>query len=66
MFVLPIAGMSSKPVFDDFDREEYAQVLAGFLNFDLEDVYDGDGVWTCLRDDEGNPKFISLADQPVS
>jgi hypothetical protein len=64
--VLPIGGMSAKPVFDEFDREEYARVLAGFLNVDLSDVYDGEGVCTCLRDDGGNPRFISLAQQPIS
>lgn len=65
MFVLPIGGMSTKPVFDEFDPEDYARVLAGFLNVELEDVYDGDGVWTCLRDDDGEPKFISLENELV-
>jgi hypothetical protein len=60
IFVLPIGGLSSKPVFDDFDPEEYARVLADFLGAELKDVYRDGGVWTALRDDNGDPKFIAL------
>jgi hypothetical protein len=64
VFVLPIGGMSSKPVFDEFDPEEAARVLAGFLNVDIADVYKDGEVWTSLRDKDGNPNYVPF-EQPV-
>jgi hypothetical protein len=57
--------MSTRPIFDRFEPEEYAHVLAQFMNVELSTVYDGERAWTILRDAEGNARFLSLADAPV-
>jgi hypothetical protein len=61
IIVMPLGGLSTKPVFDPFDAEEFAPLLAQTIDADLDQVYvEGVGLWTCITDEEGEPKTIVL------
>lgn len=58
---LPIMGLSNKPIFDDWDNDEYAKVLSLFTQSSLEFTNPEPGkVWTWMIDEEGNPNYIDV------
>ena len=61
---LPLGGMSSKPIFDEFDAETYGRLLAAFTGNDLDAVWyrDTDQLWTTLTTPEGKPLQVTSAD----
>jgi hypothetical protein len=58
---LPVQGLSSKPVFDRWDIEQYARALGWSCQRPYEQLYfPGKGVMTFLYDERGAPKYIPL------
>ena len=55
---MPLMGLSAKPLWDEFDVEEYAHALAGTLGVQVNQVLVGDQVMTWLKDEEGNPRRL--------
>jgi hypothetical protein len=56
---LPIGGLSSKPIFDDWNPEAYAKILSLIMDIPLDQLYfPGKGVWTILHDETGAPVHI--------
>jgi hypothetical protein len=57
LITLPLAGLSSKPIFDEFDVEDYARLLAVFTGFDLERVWyrDTAQLWSSLTTADDKP-----------
>jgi len=57
VFQLPLAGLSSKPVFDDFEPMEYAEYLSAFTGYPVEAIYvEPDQVMTWLHN-SGSTEF---------
>lgn len=61
LITLPLGGMSSKPIFDEFDPELYAHLLALFTGFPIERLWYADRgeLWTSL---EADRKPLQLPD----
>lgn len=56
LLVLPLGGMSAKPLYDGFEPDVYAAYLATWTDHELEDVWDGSSShWTFLKDRNGDP-----------
>ncbi|UXC36639.1 hypothetical protein [Cupriavidus gilardii] len=61
---MPIAGMSTKPIFGEFDRDTYVRMLAAFTNMPLEVISPGAGkVMTWLGDPQ-RPNVIDVREKP--
>ena len=61
---MPIAGASAKPIFDDFDREIYARILADFTHHPLAAISPGGGRVMTWIGDYGRPNTIDVRDHP--
>jgi hypothetical protein len=59
---MPLAGLSSRPVFDHGDHLAYAHYLAAFMNVDVSRVISADQslVSTWLSDKNGNRVYIPI------
>jgi len=59
---MPLAGLSAKPVFDEWHQAKYAEFLASFTGSPVDSIALGDRsrVTTWLRDLEGNPIYLRL------
>jgi hypothetical protein len=58
---LPLAGMSSKPVFDPWDQREYANTLSAFTGQPMTDVFESpDRVLSYLGDGKGEVPDLDL------
>jgi hypothetical protein len=59
---LPLAGVSPRPIFDDWKQSDYAQVLAIFTGYPLEQLVSADGtkVTQWFTDPNGKPLNIRL------
>jgi hypothetical protein len=59
---MPLAGLSSRPVFDEGDHLTYAHHLASFMNVDVSRVTSVDQslVSTWLYDKNGNRVYIPI------
>ncbi len=57
LITLPLGGMSNKPIFDEFDFETYAHLLALFTGNDLGRVWrrETEQVWSSLTTPDGTP-----------
>jgi hypothetical protein len=53
--VIPLGGLSAKSLWDEFDHEEYAHMLAASLGVSVDRVHVGDQLRTFLRDDQDHP-----------
>lgn len=61
---MPLAGLSERPMFGDWDQDEYGRMLASFTGLPLDKVSPGGGkVMTWLEDLE-SPRFIDVRDYP--
>jgi hypothetical protein len=61
----PLAGFTLRPLFDDWNQEEYARVLAYHLRLPLDQVFRVPGrVATWLHDDNGEVRILDVAVQP--
>lgn len=62
---LPLAGISSRPIFDEWDQESYAHALSAFAGVPLEMIYEPpDRVMTWLDSPDGRVQEFSLSEQP--
>lgn len=62
---MPLAGLSGIPIFDEWNDDHYADVLAAFTRQPRERVlHPEDGAYTWLSERDGSPKHISLAEMP--
>jgi len=61
---MPLAGYSSKPVFDDWDSETYAKVFAALSGIPFEHIYISPQVRTYLNGEDGQPTFLDLTLNP--
>lgn len=58
---IPIGGLSSKPIFGDFDPEAYARLLSRSTGIPVEQLYfPGKGIWTFLHDETGTPRHMQF------
>ncbi|PFG25610.1 hypothetical protein ATH90_4492 [Pseudomonas lurida] len=63
--VLPMAGMSSTPVFGIWDAEDMAEMLIFFLGYSLEEVMPVEGRnATWLENSDGSLRFIGMDTPP--
>ncbi len=60
-WLIPLQGISDKPIFDDWDNDEYASILSHFTGVPLEICQPKKGkVWTWMMDINGNLNFIPV------
>ncbi|GAA5520379.1 hypothetical protein LQ318_01515 [Aliifodinibius salicampi] len=61
--LLPIQGFSSKPIFDDWDNDEYSYLMSFLTGIPLETCQPEKGkVYTWLVDENDEPIFIDVDD----
>jgi hypothetical protein len=60
---LPVAGMSTLPVFGDWDHEAYARGISFFLGVPFEIAYQPPQMWSCLHDN-GRYRHIDIDSVP--
>ncbi|MFZ5790707.1 MAG: hypothetical protein ACOY3L_08420 [Pseudomonadota bacterium] len=61
----PIAGMSSRPIYEDWDVQEYAKFLSFFTGIPLEHVNpQPNRVRTWMKDPEGKPLRLDIRKHP--
>lgn len=54
--MMPIQGLSTKPIYDVWDMERYAKLLSHHTGHSIEQLFvPPDKVWTFLEDSSGNP-----------
>lgn len=63
MLQMPLAGLSDKPIFKEFDRDIFCQMLARFTGYPLDHIRVGDQHLTFIGD-FADPKFIDVNDCP--
>jgi hypothetical protein len=61
---MPLAGLSEAPIFGDYDREEYARMLAAFTEHPLELIWPGDGSVQTWIPSYTEPPFIDVLKHP--
>jgi hypothetical protein len=62
---LPLQGFSARPVYDEWDQEMYARIFAFHSGLPLDRVFaPPDRVATWLNGPDGEPRYLSLRDQP--
>jgi hypothetical protein len=63
---LPLGGLSSKPLFEEWDQADYAQVLAHYVGEEVKHLFSPpDKVMTWLHTPEGNINRFNFKDFPV-
>jgi hypothetical protein len=61
VYQLPLAGMSRKPLFDEWQWDEYARILSDFLNVPIDIIFiPPDNVMTWLHDEDGTIKKLDF------
>lgn len=61
---LPLAGLSTRPVFDGWDQDIYGGLIATFVRMPLEVVAPGNGKVMTWIEDLNSPRFIDVRDFP--
>jgi hypothetical protein len=62
---LSLQRLSSKPIFDEWNSSEYAQVLAFYTGLSVEEVSPISGkVMTWMKDDKGKVNYIDINKHP--
>ena len=64
VFQMPLAGLSSKPMFDTWDNETYTRAFAAISGVPFEHLYVPPRFRTYLNDESGLPTFLDLASNP--
>jgi hypothetical protein len=63
---LPLGGLSAKPMFEEWDQEIYAKVLAHYVGESLEHLFSPpDKVMTWLHTPDGRPRFMDFKEFPI-
>ncbi len=61
----PLAGFSNKPLFNDWNQEQYAKLLSQYTGAPFEKIYfPPDQVWTWLKKSDGTVNHMPLAEYP--
>lgn len=61
----PLGGLSSKPIYDEWNQRDYARVLSQFTGFPLERIFrEPDQVMSWLYSDDGTVKMMHATDRP--
>ena len=61
--MMPLQGMSAKPIFNDWDNDVYAAILSKITGVPLEICQPQKGkYWTWLKDEHGKSLFIDVND----
>jgi hypothetical protein len=60
VMAMPLAGFAGGSLFDDWDLEHYAYLLAHIVHASVGEVYSSGSVRTWLSDEEGSPVFIAI------
>jgi len=62
---LPLGGLSSKPLYDEWSLEEYAEVLSFYTGYPLEVLQPIPGkVMSWMKDENGEIKFLDINNYP--
>ena len=61
--MLPLQGFSDKPIFDEWNQRDYAQILSYYTKYSLDIINPkgNDEVGTWIRDDNEKLNFIDIA-----
>lgn len=63
----PLQGFSTKPVFDNWNQQHYAKILAQMSGLSMASIFQPpDQVMTWLKNSDGGPKTLPLKKCPVS
>ncbi len=63
---LPLGGLSSKPLFEAFDSQTYAQILSHFIGYPLDVVFRRpNAVMSWLRNDNGTMRYMPYKEHPA-
>ena len=54
-----LQGFSTAPIYDEWDSQVYARILAHFWGLPFESVYKDGKVLSLLEDETGKPKYLS-------
>jgi hypothetical protein len=66
VFQLPLGGLSSKPIFDDWQQSRYVQILSQFTRVPMTELPHNDTqVWTWLRGEDKKLLFIDVNKKPI-
>jgi hypothetical protein len=67
LITLPLGGMSSKPIFDEFDPRLFAELLAAFTCTPIELVWNpaDEQIWTSLHDEKRAPLMVDVNEIPL-
>jgi hypothetical protein len=58
---LPLQGLSTKPIFDDWNMHAYARLLSIRTGYPLDQIFEPpDKVWTWLQDSQGNVPSMDI------
>jgi len=61
-----LGGLSAKPMFEEWDQEIYAKVLAHYVGESLEHLFSPpDKVMTWLHTPDGRPRFMDFKEFPI-
>ena len=64
---MPLAGMSSKPIYDKWIPAEYARWLSNYCNLDYNHIYKPpDKVWTILFDEKLRLRKMNIKDTALN
>jgi hypothetical protein len=62
---LPLGGLSSKPVYDEWHQDEYGRVLAQYTQIPFDVLYrPPDQVISWLYNEDGSVKVMNPEDRP--
>ncbi len=64
---MPLAGLSAKPIYEEWKQHDYARALSVFTGIPIENVnpYGDDRVMTWLYDLQGKPAKIDIKKHPL-
>ena len=58
--LMSLQGLSDKPIFDDWNNDDYSLLLSDITRVPLEICQPEKGVWTWMMDINGNSIFIPV------
>ncbi|MFH1597013.1 MAG: hypothetical protein ABIG94_11725 [Pseudomonadota bacterium] len=65
VFQMPLAGLSNKPVFEDWDLSVYSKFLSFHIGIPIDQCFEPpDNILTFLHDESGRAKHINFDDYP--
>lgn len=63
---MPLGGLSCKPLFEGWDYEIFGRFLSFYTGRPFEQIYyPPDRIWTCVYNEQQQPRFLSFEEAPV-